>query len=100
MSYQVVITTKAERDADVMMSWIAQYAPEKAALWYLDFRQAAASLSDFPARCPLALENRVGQEIRQLLFGKYRLLFLIEGATVWVLHVRHQKQKPLLPSEL
>ena len=33
MSHRVVITTKAERDADDMMNWIAQYAPEKAVLW-------------------------------------------------------------------
>jgi plasmid stabilization system protein ParE len=100
MSHRVVITAKAARDDDEMVGWIAQYSPEKAARWYGDFRKAAASLRDFPARCPLARESRPGRKVRQLLFGKHRILFSIAGATVRVLHVRHQKQKPLSPDEL
>jgi len=100
MSYRVEITEPAERDAKDSIEWIAQYSLEKAALWYFDFLEAAGSLEKFPARCPLAPESAESKELRHLLFGKYRMIFLIEDESVFILHVRHQKQKPLSPDEL
>ena len=100
MSYRVVITTEADNDARAIARWITQYSPEKAVHWFFDFLDATDSLQNFPARCPLARESSAKKEVRQLLFGKHRILFSIEGATVRVLHVRHQRQKQLLPHEL
>lgn len=100
MSFQVEITEPAEGDAREAVRWIAQYAPEKASLWYFDFLAAADSLQEFPARCPLAPESSEVRELRHLLFSKYRIIFLIDDETVYILHVRHQKQKPLSPDEV
>jgi hypothetical protein len=40
--------------------------------------------------------------VRQLLYGRkphvYRVLFTIEGDVVRVLHIRHGRRKPALPS--
>ncbi len=43
----------------------------------------------FPAASPLAPENNAfREEIRQLIVGRYRVLFTIRGSKVHVLHVR------------
>jgi toxin ParE1/3/4 len=100
MSFRVEITEPAEQDAKEAVRWIAQHSPEKATLWYFDFLEAADSLREFPARCPIAPESGAEKEFRHLLFEKYRLIFLIEDETVYILHVRHQKQKPLSTDEM
>lgn len=61
---------------------------------------AIESLENFPFRCPLAPESdRFGAEIRHLIFGKYRILFIIEDEIVYVLRVRHQAQDMLKPDD-
>jgi plasmid stabilization system protein ParE len=34
-------------------------------------------------------------EYRQVLFGKYRAIYRIEGKQVYIVRIRHQAQKPL-----
>lgn len=100
MSYRVEITEKAERTARAIVRWIGDYSPEKATDWYLDFLEAAESLSTFPARCPVIPESEGLAVFRHLIFGKYRIIFRIEDETVYIVHVRHQKQKPLNPDDI
>lgn len=100
MSYRVVIEDEAEQDMKEAAHWIAQYAPETAALWYFDMAEAIETLQDSPARCPLAPESRTfGAEIRHLIFGKYRILFLLDDEIVKVLRVRHGRRDKLRPDE-
>ncbi len=40
MSYQVVIEGEAEQDMKEAARWIAQSAPETAALWYFEIVEA------------------------------------------------------------
>jgi plasmid stabilization system protein ParE len=100
MSFKVVVEQEAEEDMKGAAQWIAQYSPDKAALWYFDATEAIESLENFPARCPLAPESKkFGAEIRHLIFSKYRILFIIKDETVYVLRVRHQAQDVLRPGE-
>jgi plasmid stabilization system protein ParE len=86
MSYKVVIEKQAEEDLKDAASWVAQHSPDKAALWYFDTTEAVESLENFPARCPVAPESKTfGVEIRHLIFGKHRIIFIIDE-TVYVLH--------------
>jgi plasmid stabilization system protein ParE len=49
-----------------------------------------------PARYPLAPENEEhANEIRQLVYGRYRILFTIQPGRVVILHVRHGARLPL-----
>ena len=75
--------------------WIADYSPEKATDWYFDFLAAAESLAIFPVRCAIIPESEEDTIFRHLIFGKYRIIFRVEDETVYIVHVRHQKQKPL-----
>ena len=100
MSYQVVTQPQAEEDIRQVIRWIAHYSPKKSTVWYFDVMKAIESLSSFPARCPFAPERgKFGLDIRHLLFGQYRILFVIEDKTVYVLRVRHQAQDILQPDE-
>src|SRR5215212_2222211 len=98
--YRIDFTKKARDEAKDAYRWIARYSPEKARLWYFDLERALASLSTFPARCPLAPETYTfAYEIRHLFIGKYRILFRVEDETVYVLHVRHSSMSALTPEE-
>lgn len=100
MSYIIETTYQAEAEAEEAYSWMAKYSPEKAALWYFDLRAAVESLAESPARCPFAPERRTFKtETQHLIFGKYRILFLIEDEAVYILHVRHSARKPLAPED-
>ena len=100
MSFKVVVEKEAEEDLKAAARWIAQHSSDKAILWYFDVTESIESLQTFPARCPLAPESkRFGAEIRHLLFDKYRILFIIEDETVYVLRIRHQAQDVLSPND-
>ena len=100
MSYRVEITERAERAVREIVLWIAEYSPEKAADWYFDFLAAAESLAIFPARCAIIPESEENPIFRHLIFGKYRIIFRVEDEAVYIVHVRHQKQKPLNPQDI
>jgi hypothetical protein len=50
------------------------------------------------------LKYQVGLELRELLFGKrrgvYRILFVVDGRTVNILHIRHTASGPLSTFDL
>ena len=103
MAWRVEITEVAENDAEGILEWlISQHAGEAALRWFQGLEEAMASLSEFPQRCPLAPENESFPfEVRHLLYGRkphvYRLLFTIEGNTVFILHIRHARRQTLKP---
>jgi plasmid stabilization system protein ParE len=101
MTFRVETTATAEQDADAALDWLlSQHAGDAGMRWFLALQDAIASLVEFPARCPLAPENAVFPfEVRHLLYGHiphvYRILFTIEGKTVYVLHIRHGRRQPV-----
>ena len=100
MNYQVIVTREADVDAVDILHWLSEdYSFESAERWYSKYLEALVSLETFPARCPIAYEREdEDEEVRQLLFEQYRILFAIEGNTVRVVHVKHQKQRPRSPN--
>jgi hypothetical protein len=61
---------------------------------------AIQGLQTFPQRCAYATENeRFPFEVRQLLFGRkpnvYRVLFTIEGDTVFLLRIRGPRREAI-----
>lgn len=99
-TYRVVILPSAQRDLDEAFVWIAERNESAAIRWFNGIIEVVDTLKRFPERCPLALENDFfEQEIRQILYGKrqhkYRILFTMGGANVFVLHVRHGARSAL-----
>jgi plasmid stabilization system protein ParE len=100
MRYRIIIEQQAYAEMDETYEWIAQYSPEKATLWYFDMTERIESLQNNPYRCSLAPESSFfPEEIRQLLFEKYRILFTVRGEEVHVLHIRHSARDTLKPNE-
>jgi len=103
MTFRVEVTAEAERDADAILEWLAsQHAGDAGIAWFLALEDAIAALGAFPERCPVAPESAVFPfEVRQLLYGRrrnvYRILFTLEGDTVYVLHIRHGARQPIKP---
>jgi plasmid stabilization system protein ParE len=80
-------------------------APQAAREWIRRARQSLKTLSQHPERCLLAPESpSFDQPIRELLFGggnrgTYRFLFVVEGKSVYIVHLRHGSMLPLSPEE-
>jgi hypothetical protein len=102
MAFRVETSEAFEHEVEALLEWLtsSRNAGETDVRWFLALREAVESLSMFPARCPVAPENASFPfEVRHLLYGRkphlYRILFTIEGETVYVLHLRHGRRLPL-----
>lgn len=96
--YSVIIQPAAEADLESAYLYIAQESPKNALNWFFQMQSEIRTLETLPFRCPLAPENGVfDQEIRQLIVGKYRVLFTVVSTHVHILHVRHGAQLWLFP---
>jgi plasmid stabilization system protein ParE len=95
MRYRVLIHPDAEKELREAYDWLCEESPTAAERWRKGLLRKVRSLASFPERCPIAPEaEKLGEDMRQLLYGRrqssrYRLLFIVEGSTVTVLHVRH-----------
>ena len=101
MAFRVKQSPQADSDLDGILEWLlSQQAGDTGLRWFQKLKEAVATLSELPQRCPLAPENKEFPfEVRQLLYGRkphvYRVLFTIEGDTVVILHIRHGRRRYL-----
>jgi plasmid stabilization system protein ParE len=99
-TYRIEPTDKALVDAGEAYFWINEQSEGAALRWYEGLMKAFRSLEKNPRRCPLAPESIFfDEEIRQLIYGKYRILFTVEGEAVFVLRIRHSAQEYLKREE-
>ncbi len=103
MTFDVLVTERAERELNEAADWIAGDAPETSENWFNGFVAAIVSLGEHPERCGLARENdRFPFDLRQLLYGRrrnHRALFIIRGNLVVVLSIRHAAQADVTPDD-
>ena len=99
MKYEVLITSRAEREAQTNHDWWAEHrSAEQAVRWYEVFLNSALSLENDPSRCaPAAESDRFPYDIRQLNFGlghkpTHRIIYTIRPTEVLILRVRHLSQ--------
>lgn len=91
----VEITALGDANLEEIYLRIREDSPGRAAEWRKGLLKAAQTLDQFPERCPLAPESGPELEIRQLVYGAYRVLFTVAKDTVYVLHIRHGARQPL-----
>lgn len=95
MTYHVIVTRTADAEAMEAFRWYAERSPEVARRWYQSLERAMKTLETHPARHPVSEDDSeaLGREVRIKLYGRrrgiFRILFAIEGETVWVLRIRH-----------
>lgn len=93
--YEVVVTPEAEAAIASAFRYIYQSAPANAERWLRGLYSRIATLEKFPRRCALAREREYSEEeLRQLIFRSYRIIFHIEEKQriVRVLYVLHARQ--------
>jgi plasmid stabilization system protein ParE len=105
MIYHVRLQPAAVEDLDIAYQYAAQNAPVPAARWLERFQAAIQTLEHNPARCPLASENARSRRIlKKYLFGKrpnvFRVIYKIDGDTVWVLRIRRAQRRTLSAEDL
>jgi plasmid stabilization system protein ParE len=92
--FKVHISPTVEDEIEHYVHEIAKDSINNALKWYGDIMDKISTLNKSPARCPYADEMAFHDyQIRNLIFGNYRILFYIKGQTVQVLHVKHGKMK-------
>lgn len=96
----VEITALADANLEEIYLRIRRDSPGRAAEWRESLLKAAQTLERFPRRCPLAPESSAELEIRQLVYGAYRVLFTVAKDTVYVLHIRHGARQTLRSGEI
>lgn len=69
----VEITALAEANLEEIYLRIRKDFPGRAVEWREGLLKAAQTLERFPRRCPLAAESGAELEIRQLVYGAYRV---------------------------
>ena len=90
MRYRVEITEPAQQNIQGAYDWLGAESLRAANTWIDGLLETVESLDTFPLRCPLAPESTDHpEEIRQILYGSYRILFSVRKLKVFVLHVRH-----------
>jgi plasmid stabilization system protein ParE len=100
MTYRVEQTDRAARDLRLLFVFIHAGDSAAATRWFNGIEKAMETLGESPQRCPIAAENRRGQTIRQLLYGRkphvYRILFRVKAKdrVVSIIHVRHGARLP------
>jgi plasmid stabilization system protein ParE len=100
MAFRVELSDRAQGDVAAIYDWLrSQQAGQAGERWFLALREAIASLSTLPTRCPVSPESGESPvEVRQLLYGRkphvYRILFTIERDVVEILHIRHGRRRP------
>ncbi len=108
------IRPTARADAEILAAaaYFAQTADtEIARAWLRGIKAEIAKLAQFPARWPVAEEDKLfREEVRRMLYRRtaggpaYRVLFVLrenpdDAPTVTVIHVRHAAQKPMARKE-
>ncbi|HEX8258412.1 MAG TPA: type II toxin-antitoxin system RelE/ParE family toxin [Allosphingosinicella sp.] len=86
--YQVRLTQGAERDLEALYDYLAEHRSADEAEALLEALVGKVeTLEDFPERgsVPKELEALGMREFRQILMGRYRMIYRVAGAAVFVM---------------
>jgi plasmid stabilization system protein ParE len=89
--YQVEFSEEAIADLDSSFEWgCEKWGAVEAATWYIDTRDSINDLlGSIPLGHPFAPENdQFEVEARQLILGRYCVIFNVTGSVVTILHIR------------
>ena len=96
--FSVLLAPEALSDVRQVVIWIGEQSPLDATKWHNGVMAAIQTLATHPLRCPLAPEDSHFElEIRQLIYGRYRILFSIAQKRIRILRVLHGARDYILP---
>jgi plasmid stabilization system protein ParE len=101
MEFTVELSAQAESDIEEAYEYIKRRAPQTAIKWRRNLEKKLRNLSALPGRFGLAPEHFYASvEIRQQIFGTYRILFTIRKQLAYVLTVRRGARRFLSQSDI
>jgi toxin ParE1/3/4 len=90
MAYRVEISRRAERDIEEAFEYISSRAPLNAVRWRKGLERRLRALETNPEGFGFAPENETAEaDVRQLLYGRYRILYTLREKTVFIITFRH-----------
>jgi len=88
--YRVFVSRLAQRDVAEIYDYISVDSLDNATAFVLAIEEKVASLANMPDRAPLIPENALlGTSYRHLVYGKYRIIFRVQGDSVLILRIIH-----------
>lgn len=106
MKFNARLLWRAQRDLDHILAWLSERSPQGAASWLRRWDETFAVLESSADEHGLAPEGEgLELEVRQILFRtrkgrEYRALYTIQGADVYIMHIRAPGQDFVAPEEL
>ena len=89
-AYKVFITQNAQDDLRHIYSYIAEDSMSNAKIFVSELEEKINTLATLPERASYIPENVFfGTDYRQLIHGKYRVIYRIDRNNVFVLRVIH-----------
>jgi len=89
LSYRILITLNAQKNLEEIVSYLKQESKNRAYAWLKRVQERIQSLQTNPRRCRQVPEYSGDKEIRELLFGAYRIIFEMSSDEIFVLYVYH-----------
>jgi len=89
--FKVILLPTAKADIQTSYEWGCRvWGVRQANSWSREmYKECKERLGSMPERFPLAPENdEFPIEVRQMLAGRYRILFTIKSKTVYVFHIQ------------
>ncbi len=101
MAFQIELSAHATQDIEEHYVWIQHRSPAAAAKWFNGIIVAIHTLKNFPERCSqIPQQDTFTQQIRYLIYQKYRIIFIVQDTMGSMLAVRHTANKPLEDEDL
>ena len=88
---KVLWTRLALRRADEAAAYIASDSPGAAGTWLSGLQTSVRRLEDFP-ESGRTVADLAREDIRELLYGNYRVIYRVETHSVTVLTIRHVRR--------
>ena len=108
MAFTIDLSRRASCDIEGAFDYIRARAadifvpaPLNAVRWRKGLEDRIQSLKQNPEAFGFAPENKDAKvEIRQRLFGKYRILYTVRGDVIFILAIRHGARAFLAPEDV
>lgn len=98
---KVDLSNRAKRDIEEAFTYIQADSPGNAVRWRRRLEEKLRLLKAMPETFGFAPENQDAEcEVRQLLFGWYRILYTLRPNRVFILAIRHGARQFLSGKEI
>jgi plasmid stabilization system protein ParE len=90
MEYRIELSQRTKWDVEAAFEYIRMRAPENAVRWRRRLEGRLRAIQRSPEAFGFAPENRDAKtDVRQAIFGRYRILYTIRERVIFVLTIRN-----------